>query len=169
MAPQPVQLSEDRRQALDAEYQATVQMFVYESQLFWAIMGVYLVVETLLTALQFSNDLPEPVAVFRIGIAFAGLVISWLWFAAIRHSAAFNRLRVYQARQLERQLGYSLFLDGARFSHGERVTLDGEVHHLRGAAKWPGIKTSGTALAVLFGSLFAVLLGLEVLRAINCI
>jgi hypothetical protein len=103
--PQAVGLSEDRRQALDAEYQATVQMFVYESQLFWAIMRVYLVVETLLVALQFSNEIPQPVAVLRIGGAFLGLIISWLWFAAIRHSAAFNRLRVFQARQLERQLG----------------------------------------------------------------
>src|SRR5207245_7372216 len=69
-----------------------------------------------------------------------------------------SRLRTYQARELERKLGFKLFAQGEMFADGGEVTVDGKLLSHYRFGRRASIKNSGIALAIMFGVLFIIVL-----------
>jgi len=140
----------------EGEYQAAINMLIYEGQQFWTIMGVFLVAETLLAGLLLNSGTIVLSPWARLVAAGVGLFGCVLWLAAIYRQAGYHVLRIFQARALECQLGYSILHQGGDFSDGKPVNVGGEQHKLR---KLPlTIKRTGMLLAILFAGLFITII-----------
>ena len=150
----------------EAEYSATVQMVIYESQLFWTIMGVFLLAETLLAGFLLGVAPKETPVSFRILGSVLGLFTTWLWLVAILRAVAYHRLRIFQARELDRRLGFSLFVRAEPFANGQEIVVDGANHQQPWLARWPSIKQAGILLSFGFAFLFLIILVMEILRVL---
>jgi len=157
-APAKVDIREPTVDALRDQYQHVVQMVAYESQLFWAIMGTFLVAETVLAGFLVQRPTPPTFSGLRLLAAATGAAGCLLWVVAILRSAGYSNLRTHQAKELERRLGYSLFVAGEDFSAGKQVTSDEKPHRHHALARVLTIKQTGVTLALLFGILFVAVL-----------
>src|SRR5438128_596304 len=108
----------------ETEYSAAVDMAMYESQLFWAIMGVFLLADTILAGFLLTAAPVQSPPALHIAGALLGVVTSWLWIAALGRSSAYHKLRIYQAREIEKRLDYHLFLQAGPFATGKSVIVD---------------------------------------------
>jgi len=150
-------LDSEARRKLEVEYQAAVGLVAFESQLFWAIMSAFLVAETVLAGLLAQATVSE-FSLSRLLAAAIGTLGCLFWLGAILRSAGYSRLRTYQARELERKLGLSLFMRGEEFAKGHAVIVDGETLKHNSFGRRASIKNSGIALALLFTLLFVIVL-----------
>lgn len=103
--------------ASEAEYNALVQMAQYEGNLRWTITGAFLLTEALLLGLlgPVAADPPDSGtggAVLIIG-GLAGMIVGLVWALAVRRHTAYYTLRIHQARELEKHLGFRALTDGA--------------------------------------------------------
>lgn len=146
----------------ETAYSAAVDMAMYESQLFWAIMGVFLLAQTILAGFLLTAKTSDSPALLRIAGASLGVVISWLWVVALARSAGYHKLRIYQARELERDLHYDLFIRAENFAAGKSVVVDSQCLQQPWFARNPTIKQVGILLAVLFGILFMLMLLIQI-------
>lgn len=146
----------------EGEYTATVQFVAYENQLFWSIMGVFLVAETLLAGFLLGKPGTGHFVPIRFGAALLGAFGCLLWIAAALRSAAYGNLRTYQAKLLESEIGYSLLTRAEALAEGATVEVGGKAFRHSAFARIFTIKKSGIVLAALFLLFFLVIVGQDV-------
>lgn len=161
---QSVRETSERKLAA-VEYTASVEMAVYESQLFWTIVTAFILA---LTILAIVLGIPADHFIYaagRVFVALVGLAIISVWNEAMDRSAAYHDLRVFQARELEADLGFSLLTRGNAFAKGREIRFgrDKATPH-RGRMK---LKATAQWLANAFRVLFVGLLLLNLVRAIQ--
>lgn len=113
------------------EYERALFMLQYHDQMFWPKYSVFLLVSTIILGV-IGNIVAQPHGFIEhrpwiIGGAIFGLLICVLWCAVFQHHYAYYRLRILQARRLERNgLPGQLLIDGEKLASGHRLDVDGE-------------------------------------------
>jgi hypothetical protein len=139
-------------------YTAALGLLNQERQLFWQTFTAFLVAHTvfmgfLLQAVSrtgLRNWAPEVFVASGIG-----LVLTGLWYVAHRRTAAYNRLRMAQAREAEPR-SWKFLRDGQSFAHGNSLTIDNDACRLP-RPRWLSRRLTTTCVVTALISLFAVI------------
>ena len=125
----------------EREYAVALSMIQNQRQLIWIVLGAFFIPDTVILGL-ILRLLPDPlsgggrseIAVFVP--ALIGLLLTVALSAAFARTTAYYRLRVAQALEIEKSLGFTFLSDGSRFRGGEQVHGESMSRVVRGLPLW---------------------------------
>jgi hypothetical protein len=129
--------SMDRAENARVGYQATVSVWIAQTQLIWSRFNVMIVANSIiLSAVGLTMGDTHPLsASFTRPLCLVGLVVSLAWLCTCRRACQLNNYLLSSVRELESYLvdPVATISRGTEFSKGKEVTLtiDGERTKLR--------------------------------------
>mgnify|MGYP003576968661 CR=1 FL=1 len=115
-------------------YQAAVQLIIYEGQLTWWSLAVFMAFATLLIAGAASTSFlgvtnAQLVAMVSLLFAIAGVISSLMWWSMLARGRRYYEYWVASARALEQQMGDTIqtLQRGQLFAEGGKVQVDNKV------------------------------------------
>jgi hypothetical protein len=142
------------------EYTVASSMAQYESSLFWTIMGVFLVPESVLLGFL-GNALADNILLLGTPAlwitSLIGAAITVFWSAALARSSRWHDLRVIQARRFEEEvLNSRVFRDGKTLSDLGKIEIGDDTIQFPWVAKWLTLKRAGRLIVDVFAVTFGV-------------
>lgn len=158
--------SENGTDLARAEYDRSIALMQYHTQLLWQEFGAFLLAQTVLlgllgTALMQENS-GHIANLITLGGALVGLLLCIIWWSTYSHNYKYYELRMAQARRLEAALGFSLLSVGKELSSGKMVEVDGiQLRHSL-LARWLPPRLAIPSMIGLFAIAFLFLAILSV-------
>lgn len=113
------------------EYKSAITLLDHQANLMWQENGAFLIAVTVLigfigTGLTNHNAAMDRQKYILIVGSVLGLILSFLWYVTFHHNYPYHLLRIYQARDLEKDLDFSLFRDGNLIYNGKKLNFDND-------------------------------------------
>lgn len=148
-----------------ARYDEALEMVRYEGRNIWTILGSFLLAETVLLSvlgagLVRSSTLVQGDWILFVGSLF-GLLLCVPWWSAVTRNSAYYHFRIHQAKRVEKELSAKLLVEGAKFSKGDKVVIDGTCHRMPWLARNLHTSVSARLLIAVYALMFLTIVVLH--------
>lgn len=124
----------------EKEYDRAISLIQYHTQLLWQEFGAFLLAETVLIGFLGTALTQEKAIVGKNWLIFGGATLGLLlclpWWSTFQHNYQYYRLRMAQAKRLEKGLAGTLLTEGEDLSSNKEVHIDSTGHRASILEAW---------------------------------
>ncbi|HLF83238.1 MAG TPA: hypothetical protein VI837_03590 [Blastocatellia bacterium] len=146
----------------EKEYDRALSLIQYHTQLLWQEFGAFLLAETVLIGFLGTALIQEKAMVGKNWLIFGGGTLGFLlclpWWSTFQHNYKYYRLRMAQAKRLEKGLAGTLLTEGEDLGSG--VDIDGTTLRFPWSARLLPPRRAMRLLIIIFALAFLVLAGI---------
>lgn len=157
-------------------YQAAMNLWIYEGEIFWSKFNALLVANSIvLGSIALSMSDTCPLSIFTIGMPVTGIILCLVWFLTTKRSFDYYRYWIFSAREIEEQYlsnSVQTISRGGKFADGKvvEIVIGGEGKRLK-MSRWGRFRVEWSSYLIisLFFMIYALLLVINVISLVTII
>jgi len=136
-------------------YGHAIEILIYEGEMLWSILSVFLVVNTILLgfigqAIITVHDIYNTGSIPCVFGAFIGVLLFFPFYGTFIRNSAYYNFRMEQAKELEDERFPLLNAEGERFSKGKKVSVNGKQIKMSSPARIMANKRAAGMMIFMF-------------------